>query len=152
MLYFIVYSSHSKKKFTIQELSDLWKKSVKNNISLGITGILIHLNERFIQLLEGEKTIVEELYGKIVKDERLNDVTQLLKGTLKNRNYEKWLRRKIFFSLNYSSILACKYLLVRKNFYKQPHYLKVKVCSGTTMRMILLKAERPPAKYQLENL
>ena len=90
MLYFIVYSSHSKKKFTIQELSDLWKKSVKNNISLGITGILIHLNERFIQLLEGEKTIVEELYGKIVKDERHNDVTKLLKGTLKNRNYENW--------------------------------------------------------------
>ena len=91
MLYFILYSSHSKKQFTIQELSGLWKKFVKNNISLGVTGILIHLNDRFIQLLEGEKTIVEELYEKIVKDERHNDVTQLLKGTLKKRNYENCL-------------------------------------------------------------
>ena len=91
MLYFILYSSHSKKQFTIQELSDLWKKSVRNNISLGITGMLIHLNERFVQLLEGEKTIVEGLYEKIVRDERHNDVTLLLKGTLNNRNYENWL-------------------------------------------------------------
>jgi hypothetical protein len=51
-------------------LKDLVKKSRLTNETLKITGMLLYLDPFFIQILEGEAAIVNELFNIIKQDSR----------------------------------------------------------------------------------
>ncbi len=46
------------------------EKSEKNNTPVGISGMLCFGNERFLQILEGERAQVSSTYERILQDER----------------------------------------------------------------------------------
>ncbi len=52
--------------------------------------MLVYLNSRFLQVLEGEKQEIENLYRKIQADRRHDRVYVLLSGPLGRRNFENW--------------------------------------------------------------
>ena len=89
-LYTLVYVSYAKEDLDAEDLDRLWKSSFKSNKSLGITGMLVYLNKRFLQVLEGDRKKVEKLFARIQKDRRHEGVMLLLDGPLEKRNFEDW--------------------------------------------------------------
>jgi Sensors of blue-light using FAD len=70
-MYRLIYlSTASEDKISDSDLTNLLLKSQKSNRTIDITGILLHKNGEFIQVLEGEKKSVLDLFEKIKKDKR----------------------------------------------------------------------------------
>lgn len=86
----LVYTSSAAQPFTDGELSELLKGSRAGNRSVGITGLLLHRDGEFVQILEGDRDEVEHLMGRIVQDRRHRDVRILLKEPLHERRFARW--------------------------------------------------------------
>lgn len=86
----LVYYSNSKVDVTSEVLSNILIKSRANNSKKHITGCLLYHNNVFLQLLEGEKEDVQNLYKIIEQDERHSNVTLLLQEDVKERRFPKW--------------------------------------------------------------
>ncbi len=74
-MYRLIYlSTASKTKMSDSDLASLLLKSQKSNRNIDITGILLHKNGEFIQILEGEKKSVLDLFEIIKKDKRHKNI------------------------------------------------------------------------------
>jgi len=56
----------------------------------GITGCLLYHNSHFVQLLEWKKKEVQQLFQKILKDERHHNVELIEKEDVHERLFTKW--------------------------------------------------------------
>lgn len=68
--YYLIYTSKCSPDLTELELIRILYESCSGNARVGITGVLVHKKGQFIQLLEGGKLSVMELYDKIRIDTR----------------------------------------------------------------------------------
>jgi hypothetical protein len=89
-LWQIIYLSRSLVHFTQQDLEELLAKSRQNNQALGLTGMLVYREQRFLQVLEGKVAEVEALFAKIGRDPRHGDVSILLSGQIAERSFGDW--------------------------------------------------------------
>ena len=89
-LYFLLYVSYATEEFSTDGLESLWKKSAQKNADLGLSGMLLYMNNRFVQVLEGEKEQVKETFDRIRLDTRHEKVMMVLDGYLDKRNFEHW--------------------------------------------------------------
>jgi hypothetical protein len=89
-MYHLVYTSHSIAPFSEKELIGLLQDSRKMNKAKDITGMLIYLQERFIQVLEGDSSVVKKLYSKIQRDPRHSKVSTLIEGESDERIFKGW--------------------------------------------------------------
>ena len=86
-----VYFSNSTEKFHEDtDLDTILQGSVKNNESKDITGLLLYKGGCFLQLLEGEKEVVEDLYDKIYNDPRHKNIITLVDGNYNERLFPYW--------------------------------------------------------------
>ncbi len=90
MTYYTIYTSTPKDKVTLEVLRDITQTSQKNNPKNEITGILLGIENKFLQFLEGPEEKVNELFEKIWKDPRHQNVTQWVKGFSDKRVFENW--------------------------------------------------------------
>lgn len=65
-------------------------KSRKNNARLDVVGGLLFGEGYFLQCLEGDLQIVQNLYSKIETDTRHRDVTVLLQSSINTRTFGAW--------------------------------------------------------------
>ena len=72
------------------ELLSLLEVARKENERLGVTGMLLYQEGSFMQMLEGDKQTVLDLYEKIKKDGRHNGVATVLTDDIDERNFEDW--------------------------------------------------------------
>jgi hypothetical protein len=86
----LVYVSHAVDGFTPAGLVELLYESRANNDRLGITGFLVYRHQTFIQILEGPRTVVHELYERIAADARHNEIRLLLEEEIPSRRFEQW--------------------------------------------------------------
>ena len=98
-MYYLVYSSISRKDLSKDELFSILEKSREKNRMMGITGFLLSINEdyhpeiikgKFLQVLEGEKEQVIKLYESIKKDKRHKEVKIVSEGVLLKRMFNNW--------------------------------------------------------------
>jgi hypothetical protein len=89
-IFFHIYSSSAVKTFTVDELVALLGKSQANNIKIGLTGLLVHKDGQFMQLLEGSEVAVRATLKKIEVDTRHTSITTLLEGTTDDRQFSEW--------------------------------------------------------------
>lgn len=61
-----------------------------NNQTHGITGMLFYRSGHFLQVIEGDNSIVETLYEKICSDSRHNAIKTLLEGDIDTRMFGHW--------------------------------------------------------------
>lgn len=66
------------------------EKSRKNNARLGITGMLIYIEGTILQILEGEREIIEQMFLVIKDDARHTSVVRILEGAIEKRNFSDW--------------------------------------------------------------
>lgn len=86
----LVYYSISNTEITTEIVNDILKKSRATNAKKNITGCLLFYNKVYLQLLEGEKEDVQELYEKIKKDTRHYEVTLLVAHDATERMFPGW--------------------------------------------------------------
>jgi hypothetical protein len=89
-MYHLAYISHACSPFSETELVSLLQKFREANKVTGITGMLIYLQERFIQVLEGDHSAIKRLYNKIEKDPIHKKVSILLEGDSEERIFKNW--------------------------------------------------------------
>jgi hypothetical protein len=90
MMFYLIYVSTAAKSMNNDELLSLLQQSRKNNLELGITGMLLYMKGHFMQMLEGEKSTVQQLYEEIVVDDRHRDVYKIMAGEIEKRNFDNW--------------------------------------------------------------
>lgn len=90
MLHYLLYVSQACRSFSEEQLKELLATSIANNELLEITGMLLHIEGKFIQLLEGPEQNVNDLYKKIEADDRHKKVTIVLEGATKKRIFPDW--------------------------------------------------------------
>jgi len=86
----IVYVSFSMKELTEDELSQLLTDIRSRNKAQKVTGLLLYNDGSFIQLIEGERTVIHHLFEKIKKDKRHSNLVLLLEESIKKRAFPDW--------------------------------------------------------------
>lgn len=86
----MVYISSAKLGLTHGEILNIVEDSRVNNKKIGLTGLLLFNSGNFMQLVEGEEPVVDDLFKKIEKDRRHTDIKLLLKEPITHRNFSDW--------------------------------------------------------------
>ena len=86
----IVYLSVATKMMSQEELLGLLEQSRKNNLKLEITGMLLYGDGSFLQILEGGRENVKNLYAKILIDERHKECILIDKSPIDERAFSAW--------------------------------------------------------------
>ena len=87
----IIYVSAAKKPFSAAELTGLLLKARANNRRLGVSGLLIHREGSFFQILEGEEPTLSALYDRIAADPRHDRIATLQReSTPVQRTFGDW--------------------------------------------------------------
>ena len=85
-----VYASRAASALTAPMIEDILEKSRVNNPAHGITGILCYSGDVFIQVLEGARDEVGELYNSIVRDQRHANVRIIVFEEIRERKFCNW--------------------------------------------------------------
>ena len=89
-MYFILYISSASKPMNDNELFELLEEVRGKNTKIEITGMLLYKGGNFLQMLEGEKEIVEALFQTIKKDPRHKDIVTVMEDETEKRIFETW--------------------------------------------------------------
>ncbi|WP_254509215.1 BLUF domain-containing protein [Anatilimnocola floriformis] len=89
-LWQLIYLSVSKYDFPEPELRSLLAKARQNNQRLDVTGMLLYRERCFMQVLEGQCSVVESLFKKIGQDPRHEEVSILMSGQIPERSFGDW--------------------------------------------------------------
>ena len=92
MLVRLLYASRSVGTIDEPLVASILEKARVYNAAHGLTGILCTSAEGgvFLQVLEGGRAAVNELYGRIVRDPRHRDVTLLDYAEIGERRFATW--------------------------------------------------------------
>ena len=71
-------------------LDDVLQASRRRNASLGVTGALFACEGRFLQVLEGEKQVVQQIYGAISADPRHTSLQVIESRPVVSRQFSDW--------------------------------------------------------------
>jgi hypothetical protein len=90
MLVHCLYASRPSAAIAAPVMESILAQSRINNPRHGITGILCYTNDVFIQVLEGGRDEVCELFNTIVRDERHCNVRILIYEEIAARHFSNW--------------------------------------------------------------
>ncbi len=130
-IYHLSYVSTGCDGLRFEHIKEILDVSNENNKETGITGILVYCNKHFFQILEGDKSSVEELFAKIAIDPRHDNVIKLQCTYVAKRQFEKW-------SMGFKSYN--KELKLLDNFNTEEFYCYVKDqlndCNAVSLRIL----------------
>lgn len=86
----LIYVSSARTLLNETALKQILANAQQNNAALGISGMLLYAGGNFIQVLEGEEQAVWDLYQKIAKDPRHNDIIILDDSAITKRAFPTW--------------------------------------------------------------
>ena len=90
MLVRLLYASRPALPLNASIIDSIMEQSRKNNPARGITGLLCYGDDLFMQVLEGGRDEVCELYNSIVRDERHQNVRVLSYEEIPERRFGSW--------------------------------------------------------------
>ena len=108
MLVRCLYASRAVKPLADTLLDSIMAQSAQNNPRLGITGMLCFTDELFVQVIEGGRDEVCQLYNAIVRDERHFDVRLLQYVEISERRFGNWTMGQVNIK-NINPALLLKY-------------------------------------------
>ena len=92
----IMYISTATMRLSGDEIDELGRISSRNNLKVGITGILFSAQEFFFQILEGKEDAVDRILARIRRDQRHRDLLILkAEHDVAERLFSKWSMRTI---------------------------------------------------------
>lgn len=95
-MYRIIYLSSAVELFSDEEINGLLTLSREKNLKYNITGLLLYSEGNFMQIIEGEKDDIQNLYGNIKKDLRHKNIITVINEPITKRTFSDW---KMGFSI-----------------------------------------------------
>lgn len=89
-LHTLLYTSAAIRDMTAKDLQDILDFSREFNSRHNITGLLLYYPRSFMQVLEGEKNTIFELYDRIILDARHTAVHLAFDEPLATRQFSNW--------------------------------------------------------------
>ena len=89
-MFHLVYVSSAVKPFDNTELVEMLNKARAKNLGLGVTGMLLYKDGNFMQVLEGDKSVVRDLFETIKTDPRHHGVIAILEQEIKAPVFADW--------------------------------------------------------------
>ena len=86
----LVYYSEASPNLTSEDISDILETARDFNSKNSITGCLLYHNSEFLQVLEGKKKIVLDLFTSIKKDKRHSSVTLIATDNINEKKFSDW--------------------------------------------------------------
>jgi Sensors of blue-light using FAD len=105
MLVRLLYASQAAEPAPEGLVEAILQQARRNNPELGITGVLCHSGDTFLQALEGGRDSVNALYNRIVCDRRHRRVTLLVYEEILERRFAGWTMGLVNLSKVNSSTL-----------------------------------------------
>lgn len=128
MLVRCLYASRAARPLSKDILDAIMARSSTKNPALGITGLLCYTADIFVQVIEGGRDEVCELYNAIIKDQRHLDVRLLVYEEIAERKFGGWTMGRVNLdNVNRSFVLK----------YSEKPELNPFTCSGATTMALL---------------
>jgi hypothetical protein len=89
-MYELIYCSIANQNLKEEDILGILEKARDFNTKNDITGCLLLNNNEYIQILEGDNKIIEEVINKIKMDDRHSNVMVLAENEIKDRVFDKW--------------------------------------------------------------
>ncbi|HUD25228.1 MAG TPA: BLUF domain-containing protein [Burkholderiaceae bacterium] len=105
MLVRLLYASRAAEPVAEGLVEAILLQARRKNPELGVTGVLCHGGEAFVQVLEGGRDPVNALYNRIVCDRRHRRVTLLNYEEIAERRFASWTMGQVNLSKVNSSTL-----------------------------------------------
>jgi hypothetical protein len=93
----LMYRSHSRLPADGRrvELGNIFSVARSRNKAADVTGALLVTDDVFVQTLEGDEATVRDLFARIEKDPRHDDVRLLAAGDVPARVFSRWAMAKV---------------------------------------------------------
>jgi len=130
MLVRCLYASRFATPTAPAALDEILEQSRKNNPQRGITGLLCHTHDSFIQVVEGGREPISELLRSIYLDKRHQQMTILSFEEIKERRFGNWTMGRV----NVDGINAAVLLK-----YSEKSVLDPFTCSSHAMMALLME-------------
>jgi hypothetical protein len=86
----VIYVSTANKKIVDADLDSILESSVRHNFKNDVTGLLLFVGNRFMQVLEGQEIEINETMTRIAEDSRHTDLVVLERTAIASRSFDKW--------------------------------------------------------------
>lgn len=86
----VIYVSSAVQLFTTEQLVELVRSAKEFNSAHGITGMLLHRDGSFMQVLEGPEPKVRSVVAKIKRDPRHSGMLVLIERKVDTRQFPDW--------------------------------------------------------------
>lgn len=90
MLEALMYISAADPGISQQDIDDILQSAVRNNLRDNITGALIFSGSIFVQILEGETDVLDQVMARISVDPRHDAVTVIAREEVGHRRFASW--------------------------------------------------------------
>ncbi|MTE27524.1 BLUF domain-containing protein [Winogradskyella ouciana] len=111
MYYSVIYQSKSQSHFAPMDIELMLMKAKRKNKRLKITGCIVYADNKFIQLIQGPKDAIIDLYKEIKADKRHFKVTTLLEQSTEQKIWSDWSMAMLDFSGNVKQVMNSRILL-----------------------------------------
>ena len=86
----IIYTSQASEQFNKRSLLDLLHTSRGYNTIDNISGVLMHRDGYFLQIIEGEQDVIEDLFQRLNNDTRHKNIKMILDRSVESRLFSNW--------------------------------------------------------------
>ena len=86
----LLYVSNAARDIPASDLDDILTVARARNAERGLSGILIHVDGGFLQILEGARETVMQVYGCIAQDKRHSDPRVLVDREIEIPAFSAW--------------------------------------------------------------
>jgi hypothetical protein len=128
MLVRCMYASRAAQPLSPALLDPIFEQSRANNLRSGITGLLCFADDIFVQVIEGGRDEVCELFNSIVRDQRHQEVRILVYEEISERRFGNW-------SMGQVNLAAVNPALMLK--YSERAQFDPFICSGNATMALL---------------
>lgn len=108
MLVRLIYASRACEPISHDLVDAILAAARRHNAVTGVTGVLCHSEDIFVQALEGGREQVNQLYARLLQDQRHKEVTLLCYEETDVRRYASWTMGKVRLD-NVNRSLLLKY-------------------------------------------
>ncbi|MEL6151088.1 MAG: BLUF domain-containing protein [Chloroflexota bacterium] len=86
----LTYVSVATRPMSRDDLVQILKEARDHNSQHDVTGMLLFRDSYFIQALEGEETVIRDLFERIAKDSRHDHVLEIGSDPIQKRDFMEW--------------------------------------------------------------
>jgi hypothetical protein len=139
-MHHLIYLSQATRPLSTKALTCLLDQARLANERQHLTGALVYVNKRFIQLLEGEPAVLEQAYARIIRDPRHQHLCRVADYPIAARQFADWpLAFQALSPAQFTHLAG--YLVPTKSTQHFPGYVSVASLFVEAMRALV----QPPA-------